>query len=90
MIVPTFYCYLQMEMELIWNKIKETNDEQIQKMCQDKLKKVYEKCMHKKIKRKAYEKIGGHRIFQRDLDVVKIDYFAAVQTFEETKVRKEI
>ncbi|XP_060551714.1 guanylate-binding protein 1-like [Ruditapes philippinarum] len=76
----------QIEMDRIWNQVKEENDVKVRTMSRTKLQEAYEKNMKLKIQNDDYKTAGGYRKYQCDVESLQKEYFSSLRGFNENEI----
>jgi hypothetical protein len=74
-----------MRMDNIWNKIRESNNQKVLELCDQKLKEAFAKNLKED---QEYEKPGGYREYQSDIARLKEDFESNLRDFKEHEVNK--
>ena len=73
-------------MEKLWTQIEERNAKKVKEMCETKLQETYQQYLAEKITKKDYEKAGGYRRFQTDLEMLNMEYTKALRKYDKSEV----
>ncbi|XP_060575169.1 guanylate-binding protein 1-like isoform X2 [Ruditapes philippinarum] len=76
----------QMKMDNIWNKIRESNNEKVRELCDQKLQEAFAKYLKENFENKEYEAPGGYRKYQRDIARLKEDFESDLRDFKEHEI----